>query len=134
MAETKKDAPDTTEAEGWRPTAGDSLTGTVTEVAKGWSDYTNSYYPIVTIQEDDTNRLISVHCFHEILRQRMMDARPVIGSPLTVKCIGEKETRDGKRKYVAYQVTVPGDTGERVWDDLGAQAGTTNPAQEEIPF
>lgn len=130
--------------EGWRPDPGDVLSGEVTEVAKGWSDYTDSYYPIVTLRTDD-GKMVNVHCFHEILKERMLDARPVVGTKLEVECLGEKRTRDDKRSYVGYRVTVPGETGENVWADLregrrraGASARPQRPQQEsldsDIPF
>lgn len=126
------------EATGWRPDTGSVLKGTVTEVSKGWSDYADAYYPIVTIREDGTDKLVAVHCFHEILKQRMMDARPTIGSELEITCLGEKPTRDGKRTYVAYTVTVPGEDGSAVWDQLGAQpsaaAQAGQSAQDEFGF
>ena len=137
----KKDQQDTQntpqEAEGWRPSEGDVLTGTVTEISKGWSDYADAYYPIVTIEEAGTGKLVAVHCFHEILKQRMMDARPTIGQELEIAHLGEKSTKDGKRTYIAYSVKVPGDDGSNVWDQLGAQphaAAASASADEQLPF
>lgn len=109
-----------TEPQGWRPEPGDVLTGTVSGIEKGWSDYTNSFYPIVTVKQED-GTLTSVHCFHEILRQRMIDLRPEIGSEITVTCGERKPTKDGKREFQTYTVTVPGETGASTWDALGAQ-------------
>ena len=111
---------DNTEATGWRPSAGDVLTGTVVSIDKGWSDYTDSYYPIVGVREDDGS-IVSVHCFHAILQQRMLDLAPEIGTPIEITCQGEKKTKDGKRSFVAYTVTIPGETGARTWAQLGAQ-------------
>lgn len=130
------------EAQGWRPEPGDVLTGTVTAIDKGWSDYTNSFYPIVTVRQED-GTLTSLHCFHEILKQRMLDLRPEIGTEITVTCGDRKQTRDGKRSFVTYTVTVPGDTGAATWNALGAQphkAASAGAQQmqmgddEDIPF
>lgn len=89
--------------EGWRPDEGDTLTGKVTALDKGWSDYASSFYPIVTIQPD-SGAAVNVHCFHHVLRNRMRAIRPGIGDRLTVTYHGQRDTKDGKRKVSLYTV------------------------------
>lgn len=132
MATTQQKNDAAAQPEGWRPSPGDVLTGKVSEVGKGWSDYTDSFYPIVTIETDD-GKFVNVHCFHEILKQRMLDLRPTIGQEITITCGEKTKTKDGKRSFVTYKVTVPGEDGSGVWDSLGAQPQRASRAATDVP-
>lgn len=112
--------PATVESEGWRPEDGDVLTGTVNAVSKAWSEWTNSFYPLVTIDTGD--KLVDVHAFHDVLRSRLMETQPKVGDKLEIAYLGKRPTKDGKREVAVYKVTVPGETGEAVWADLNGQS------------
>lgn len=106
MAQSKNPAPENIMPEGWRPTEGDILEGTVSEVSAGWSDYSNSSYPIVTVkQEDGTEK--NAHCFHYVLFNAIKSKRPRVGERIRIIYVGQKKTNDGKRNVSIYKVETP---------------------------
>lgn len=138
MALSEKDLTDL--PEGWRPEEGDVLVGTVLDVTKGWSDYTNDFYPIVVIQPKGKDKpAVSVHAFHAVLRNRLVELRPVAGETIGIKFGGVVKSKDGKRDISTYNVKVEGRTAD-VWGDLGgtpreaATVVTRDAADDDIPF
>lgn len=125
MATTDKSkatpAQDEAESAGWRPSEGDMVSGPIVAVSKGWSDWTNSFYPLVTIHDETQDKDVDVHCFHQTLQARLMETRPKVGDLLEITYIGKQKTKDGKREVAIYRVNVPGATGQEVWDALDAQ-------------
>ena len=133
--------------EGWRPSEGDTLTGKVTSLDRGWSDWSSSFYPIVTIQTADGNS-VNVHCFHHVLRTRMQALMPKPGDTLTITYLGQKDSKDGRRKVSMYTVesNQPQDASAFWGADMGQANRPTRaqpPAQgrpsqaeldEDIPF
>lgn len=125
--------------EGWRPKDGDVIIGTVQEVTKGWSDYTDTYYPIVVIKPDDGDA-VSVHAFHAVLRNRLTELRPVVGETLGIKYVGKQKSKDGKRDVTVYIVKVEGRSGGNVWDEVeetprvASPVGSDVPTDDDIPF
>lgn len=109
------------ESAGWRPAEGDILSGKIVAITKGWSDWTNAFYPLVTVHDTAQDRDIDLHCFHHTLNQAMMETRPVIGDEIEVVYVGKRPTKDNKRSVAIYRVTFPGATGENVWADLKEQ-------------
>lgn len=72
-------------AAAWRPEPGDSLIGFLTEIAVGTSDYGD--YPILTLTTANGDRA-SVHAFHTVLKDGLIDAQPSIGEELAIKYNG----------------------------------------------
>jgi hypothetical protein len=100
------DTPNMDFAEGWRPSEGDVIVGKVLEVDRGWSDWTKSYYPIVTIQPDEGAR-VAIHAFHTTLRGKLTELRPLPGERLAVKYMGERPLKsDPKRTVHVYNAKV----------------------------
>jgi len=141
-ASKEEDEPQVIPSSGWRPEPGDVVSGRIVAVSRGWSDWTNSYYPLVTIHDDAQDRNIDVHCFHQTLESRLMEVRPKVGERLEIVYHGKTQTKDGKRTVAIYSVTCPDATGQEVWDALdrqptnAAKAGATGqaPADDDIPF
>src|SRR6266487_2231880 len=108
-------------AEGWRPEVGDVIIGVVTDIARGFSDYRESYYPIVTIQPDEGSP-VAVHCFHTVLLNRMVELKPKIGETIGIKFVkgSEKSTDKGKRGNTAsiYNVRVKGRSDSDIWNSM----------------
>lgn len=135
-------------AEGWRPKEGDSIVGEVTDIDTGYSEYNNLTYPIVTVKRQGTDELVALHCFHDVLRKRILQLEPKIGEILGVLYKGKKPSRDGRREIAVYTVKVK-DRGVRdpyasmkqqksidpnpnkTQDDIQAEA---EPTEDEIPF
>lgn len=105
-------------AEGWNPSDGDTLMGVIKSIK---ASQPNEYgiYPIVTVETDDGN-IVAVHCFHTILRTRLLEKRPAPGERIAIRYIGERQTkRDDDRSYHNYAVVVdrPTDTeAQATWD------------------
>jgi hypothetical protein len=136
------DAP--AESTGWRPEEGDVLKGKVVSVSRAWSDWTNSFYPLVTIHDETRDEDVDVHAFHATLQSRLMETKPKVGDELEISYLGKRPTKDKKREVAIYRVTVPGATGAEVWDGLerqqsanaaAATQGTLpDTADDDIPF
>jgi hypothetical protein len=129
-----------TAPEGWRPEPGDTIAGKIVSTDKGWSDFKNAFYPILTIQTAEGE--ISVHCFHQTLLSRLKAMRPKIGDDISITYQGKRETKDGKRTAAIYSVKGP-DHGEATyWDDMddgrtpsGHSRQTQIPVEgDDIPF
>lgn len=76
--------------EGWRPNAGDSITGKVKDLTTGDGGYQR--YPIVTLSTKDGD--VNVHAFHHTLKNRLREMRPKRGHTLTITYLGEEEQRN----------------------------------------
>ncbi len=133
--EEKNDTTTTNAPEGWRPEPGDMLVGTVAAVSRAWSDWSNSFYPLVTIKDED-GKHTDVHAFHHTLKSRLMEVKPKVGERIEVVYEGKTKTKDGKREVAVYRVTFPDATGEEVWSSLDEQdsrAARAARPQSEIP-
>lgn len=96
------------QGEGWEPDEGDVLIGTVVDVSAGTSEYLKDPYPILTIKDEENGELTSVHCFHDILLNRVLALQPVEGERVGIKFHGKKKTKDGKREMSLYTIQVDG--------------------------
>ncbi len=129
-------------ADGWRPEPGAVLVGTVTDLGKGWSDYSGGRnYPIVTVEKDDGEK-VAIHCFHTVLEKKMKELRPTVGEVIGVKFIGKQPTKDGTNEFANYNVKVKGRSVD-IWGDTPAPvdlseavpaATTSDTGEDEIPF
>lgn len=99
---------DTQFAAGWRPIEGSVIIGVVTEVNKGWDNYRESFYPIVTVKQDNDEET-AIHCFHAVLKNRILELQPNIGEKIGVKCLGKKPNKNNPRNStMIYTVKVEG--------------------------
>jgi hypothetical protein len=133
-------------AEGWRPEPGDTVIGPILDLSQGWSDQTQTHYPIVTLHDDKTDKDVAVHCFHQVLRSKMNELRPMVGETIGIKFVEKRATKDGKREVSVYNVKVKGRSAN-IWDQpivaprpspvtesLDAKPDTDNENDEDIPF
>lgn len=124
------------EPTGWRPEDGETLKGKVTGLDKGWSDYANAFYPIVQVQKDGSSEVVNVHCFHAVLKRRMLSLSPKIGDKLEITYHGQRDSKDGKRKVSVYTVTSdrPQDA-QSFWRSMGGEAKSPRSEPEpDIPI
>lgn len=126
------DAEQLVNAEGWRPEPGDVLIGKVAEIDSGWSDYTNDYYPIVTITPEGGGDNVAVHCFHQTLKSKMVSLRPNIGARIGIKFEGKQKSKDGRRDVAVYVVKVDGQSQQGQWDRFSDGRTPAQP-QSDIP-
>lgn len=96
---------------GWRPKKGDEVRGILKSVSKGWSDWANGWYPILTIEQEDGS-LTMVHAFHSVLLNEIKTMRPMPGEYVGVKFHGEQKTNDGKRTFASYTFAVSRPEGD----------------------
>ena len=119
------------QAPGWKPEEGDLLVGTVVGLSRGWSDYLNGFYPIVTISPDqeqsrpypihsdsEEGQPVAVHCFQYVLMDRMTALRPESGELIAIKMGPKIPTKDGKRSVQTYTVSMNRD--EDIWGDIAS--------------
>jgi hypothetical protein len=129
-------------AEGWRPNEGDTIVGKVTDVSKGWSDQSSSWYPIVTVDDENSNTEKAIHCFHHVLKNKMVELQPKIGERIAVRFTGEVPTKDGKRTVKTYKVSIEGrDSSASVWDSVAkdpavvaAEEAVKQKEEDDLPF
>lgn len=127
----------TTEAEGWRPEAGDVLVGVLEDVDLGWSDFRGEY-PILTIRAGaGTNpgsvavrttpyvkvgESVKVHCFHDVLFSRVMTLRPVPGETVGLQFHGKSPHKTKPNQTVSkytFRVQGRGADAGGLYDRLG---------------
>jgi hypothetical protein len=147
---------DAGDAPGWKPEEGDVIVGTVVTLSKGWSDYKNGFYPIVTIQPDldkcnpnpprseaEAGNPVAIHGFQFVLEDRFTALKPMPGERIGVKVGPKIPTKDGKRSVQTY--TVKMDRAEDIWSDIknprlqgdkpAVAAGQTQmQTDDDIPF
>ena len=120
-------------APAWRPSPGDKLVGTVTELSERDGAY--GAYPIVTVRQADGKEL-AVHAFHEVLQSELARIAPKHGDEIGIKYQG----KDSERGYHRYTVRRAGDDAALSWSKY-AEAGETVEADsagrddgDDIPF
>jgi hypothetical protein len=137
---------ETGEAPGWKPEEGDILVGIVVGLSKGWSDYKNGYYPIVTIQPDldkcnpspprsdgGAEDPIAIHGFQFVLEDRFTALKPMPGETIGIKQGAKIPTKDGKRSVQTY--TVKMDREEDIWREIQSpRAPIQATRQQELPI
>lgn len=107
---------------GWRPEAGEEVTGIITDLNMGDSEF--GKYPILTLKTEDKE--VAIHAFHKILRSELIRIRPKVGHEVTVKYFGLTE-EGGKygNGYELYKVTSPQYVFD--WDRVPTAANSTEP-------
>jgi hypothetical protein len=119
-------------AETWKPAAGETLIGELTEV-RWLSGYDGRAYPLLVIVREPDGCTVGVHAFHHVLRDELRAQRPRIGERLGIRYLGRTE------RYEAYKLAVDRDVP---WDgpeparEPSPPAATPAPAgdPEDIPF
>src|SRR5438046_64171 len=111
---------------GWKPKDGDEVQGILRAIDKGWSDWSQDFYPILTIEREDGS-LVAVHAFHSVLFSRLMTLRPRVGEYVGVKYHGQEKSNDGKRTVSLYSF----DVSRPDADESDAFAGFTEPKGAE---
>lgn len=126
------------ETEGWMPEPGDELTGTVTTIGAGYSEFRakfgNGTYPILTIAATQERNLtnpeeitthdppkdIAVHAFQAVLFNELTTQRPMVGEVVTITFGGKRRHKTIASQTVAvYKVRVHREgTDAASWDDL----------------
>jgi hypothetical protein len=122
-------------AQGWRPEPGTTLDGTVIGLRMGSSEYGD--YPIVVYSVNNMfnatgeavpahRPTVALHCFHQVLRERMAELKTDLGSRQYVTYLGQLESnsrkdKDGEPvKYHHYDAENYGET-----ETTGQQEGFT---------
>lgn len=107
----------------WIPVdVGDTLVGTVTDIAAVWSDNRNNgkggFYPLLTLQAIETsdednfypvNAELKLHCFRAIPLAEVMRKRPGLGSQFTIVYKGTGEAKRGQNPPELYSIRISGD-------------------------
>ena len=88
-------------AEAWRPKQGEKLIGTVLELSKRETEFSDEPYPLVVVLTDE-GREFAVHAFHTVLKAEIARRDPKVGDRLGVKYFG----RDEQKGYEIYKADV----------------------------
>lgn len=118
-------------AEGWRPEEGDKIVGKVTDLGRGWSDYREGFYPIVTVHDEEQDKDIAIHCFQTVLDRKMKELKPRVGERIGVVFKGKQPTKNGKNTVAVYNVKVQGRTVDP-WEETGPTRQRPTPADEVV--
>lgn len=114
----------TNQPEGWRPSDGATVSGPIVELNAGWSDYHQSNYPIVVIEDrNQDGKLVAVHAFHQVLWRRLAQLKPKTGETLTITYHGQKDSKDGKRKVSLYSANIEGRDVGLDWNSMQPPGG-----------
>lgn len=102
-------------AEGWNPSEGDTIIGTIVDI-KASRENEYGIYPIVTLATENGN--VAVHAFHTLLKDALMEQRPVVGEKVAIAYLGEKQSKNDERTYHNYSVVIdrPSDDSSTSWD------------------
>src|SRR5438552_2700654 len=87
-------------APAWMAEIGDKIVGKVTQISEGWSDQSESYYPIVTIHNEHTDKEEAVHAFWIALQRELMKWRPAIGERIAIVRKEDKPNKIKGRKPI----------------------------------
>src|SRR6266498_2108596 len=98
----------TTEAEGWRPEAGDVLVGVIEDIDIGWSDAGTLPGSLTIVADHGTKSAnireggaVTVHCFHDVLFSRVMTLRPAPGETVGIQFHGKMPHKSKSNQTVS---------------------------------
>jgi hypothetical protein len=118
-------------ADAWIAKVGDKIVGKVVEISEGWSDQSESYYPIITIHDENSNEDKAVHAFWVALQRELMKWQPSIGERIAIIYKEDKPNKiKGRKPVKIFRVQVEG-RSINVWDKMKQQRQTvTTPVQQ----
>lgn len=90
--------------EKWDPKPGDALVGTL--VDGRWQGTKYGLSRLLTIREDETDKLYAVWCSSRILADAIAEKAPAVGSVIGIKYIGTKTSKSSGNEYKDYAVHV----------------------------
>ena len=118
--------------DGWRPNDGDQLVGKVTQVTTGWSDQSESNYPILVIHDENKDEDVSIHCFHHVLKNAVLKTKPQIGERIGVKLTGEVPLKSNPNRSVkTYNFVVEGRGADYSAFSDNPSSSSNNPASPD---
>jgi hypothetical protein len=118
-------------AEGWRPNAGDKLTGVVIGLETRTTEY--GEYPIVTVRTDDGTDF-AFHAFHTVAKRELEKLQPRVGDWIGIAYHGPHTTKG----YERYRIIITRDTGGATIDNPTRQTppdqDATSGNDDDVPF
>lgn len=92
---------------------GDSLSGTVREITRAWSDAKNKgtgdgWYPLLKIQRDDDGALKDFHAFMTVSFNQVMELQPVPGEHVVVTFQGLGKAKPNQSAPKIFHLRVDG--------------------------
>jgi hypothetical protein len=102
----------------WRPSAGDSITITITDLTEHDAGY--GAYPIIE-GETASGEMVTLHAFHDVLKSELAKFAPSIGDTLTVTYGGKHPDRG----YHRWKVGRGAGAGPGLdWSKYGSESST----------
>lgn len=121
---------------------GDSLSGTIREVRRGWSDMRaakngEGWYPLLVIETDD-GVMLNWHAFSAVAYTRIMEIQPVPGEKVTITYLGlSRVKKAGQNPAKLFSIRVdsrdPVTQAANVYQQLNSHRKEEASA-DELPF
>jgi len=122
----------------WRPTAGDTVDGTVVKLLRRETEF--GIYPVLVIDTGEP-QYVAVHAFHSLLLEQLREVKTGPGDEITIVYQGKIESKNDspdkdpetglkrKRSYHAYLLVTNGvdASTEFTWDDAAADKADDEP-------
>ena len=84
--------------------------------------------PVAVLSEAQTGELRSIFLFHTVLRNALIELRPVVGELVLIRYLGRERTEDGTNDYANYGVIVEGRTSRGVtWEGWAGRRRRPSP-------
>jgi hypothetical protein len=107
------------------------IVGRVVSSTMGWSDESESFYPIIVIKDEHTSKPVSVHAFHAALQTRLAALEPKAGERIAIK-MGPKIPlkNNPSRSVQTYVVRVEGRDEQVDWSQFKRERQPAPPSDQ----
>ena len=114
--------------EGWRPSPGDKLIGTVIGLEMRAGEYGD--YPIVTVRTDEGDDY-AFHAYHKVAKGELEKLQPRIGDRIGIAYHGPHPTRG----YERYRIIIVRRAGEAAGDTTPPEPPEADAdGDDDVPF
>lgn len=115
----------TTESTSWKPEPGDTVTGSIADISEHDAGY--GKYPIVELDTDSGT--VTIHAFHDVLKNELARLAPDIGDSVTITYRGKHE-----KGYHLYRVRGGDGRGRGIdWGRYGDSGTPEPPPASDVP-
>jgi hypothetical protein len=128
-------------SDAWVPTEpGETLSGRIVSVERGWSDFRNGFYPILRVETSD-GETRAFHAFRQVAYNIVLDKRPKTGEQVTITFRGARAKKLGETNNppVGYSLQIEGRGAQddidmyAAMDTRGARSATPEPDIPAVP-
>jgi hypothetical protein len=107
----------------WKPNTGDTISGRIDDISEHDAGF--GRYPILELVTDTS--VVSVHCYHDVLKNELARLAPTIGDSVTITYQGKHP----EKNYHRYRVRDGDGHGRGInWSAYGE---TSEPPKSDLP-